>query len=216
MKKLLLSILLILSLFLIPSLASSNEYFVCVESISILKEANSTLENNIVEIKHYGDKILVNETEINDQAENSNLKYFPVLNEKNEVIGYILKSAVKKEESSIKTKLQTNAVLTKDSIVYKIQDEKFIEFVFNNEIIKLNKDCQIKVLEKFDQKNEYTYISFYYNDEILTGYVLTKNINVEGFNYYLILAIFIIVLIAATVIPIIVKNWKKHKKLANG
>ena len=87
---------------------------------------------------------------------------------------------------------------------------------YNGNNIILQKDAGIKLLNGYDKKLEYTQIAFEYENEILTGYVKTENIKINGFNYFLLIAIFLIVIIFSTIIPIVVKNWKRKKKLANG
>ena len=196
--------------------AESETYRVCVTDCNVFKEPNSALENNILEVREYGSTIKISAMEINDLNEGSNLKFYPVLDNDDFVIGYVLCSSVVSDtEQELYVKLQPNAKLNSDSEIYNLVDGEYQKLKINGQKITLSKDTNIKLLEKYDKNKTYSQISFYYENEIRTGYVLTKNIQVSGFNYYFLIAIFLIVIIASTVIPIVVKNWKKNKKSAD-
>lgn len=196
--------------------AESETYRVCVTDCNVFKEPNSALENNILEVREYGSTIKISAMEINDLNEGSNLKFYPVLDNDDFVIGYVLCSSVVSDtEQELYVKLQPNAKLNADSEIYNFIDGEYQQLKINGQEITLSKDTKIKLLEKYDKNKTYSQISFYYENEIRTGYVLTKNIQVSGFNYYFLIAIFLIVIIASTVIPIVVKNWKKNKKSAD-
>lgn len=223
-KKSLILIVLLLMLSLVGIVSSNNfvcsaeseTYRVCVTDCNVFKEPNSALENNILEVREYGSTIKISATEINDLNEGSNLKFYPVLDNDDFVIGYVLCSSVVSDtEQELYVKLQPNAKLDADSEIYNFVDGEYQKLKINGQEITLSKDTKIKLLEKYDKNKTYSQISFSYENEIRTGYVLTKNIQVSGFNYYFLIAIFLIVIIASTVIPIVVKNWKKNKKSAD-
>lgn len=223
-KKSLILIVLLLMLSLVGIVSSNNficsaeseTYRVCVTDCNVFKEPNSALENNILEVREYGSTIKISAMEINDLNEGSNLKFYPVLDNDDFVIGYVLCSSVVSDtEQELYVKLQPNAKLNADSEIYNLVDGEYQKLKINGQEITLSKDTKIKLLEKYDKNKTYSQISFSYENEIRTGYVLTKNIQVSGFNYYFLIAIFLIVIIASTVIPIVVKNWKKNKKSAD-
>lgn len=223
-KKSLILIVLLLMLSLVGIVSSNNficsaeseTYRVCVTDCNVFKEPNSALENNILEVREYGSTIKISATEINDLNEGSDLKFYPVLDNDDFVIGYVLCSSVVSDtEQELYVKLQPNAKLNADSEIYNLVDGEYQKLKINGQEITLSKDTKIKLLEKYDKNKTYSQISFSYENEIRTGYVLTKNIQVSGFNYYFLIAIFLIVIIASTVIPIVVKNWKKNKKSAD-
>lgn len=198
-------------------LAESASFRVCVSDCAIFASPNSSLTDNILEIKSYNEILKINDTLIEDLADSSNLKFYEVLDADNNIIGYVLSSAVVlNNEHELSVKLQTNAKLNKQSEIYTLKDNEYVKLNIDGTDIVLQENTEIKMLEKYDKNKTYTQISFYHNNEIVTGYVLTKNIQVSGFNYYFLIAIFLIVIIASTVIPIVVKNWKKKKKLADG
>lgn len=221
-KKLIFSLFLICLFCLIASFLTTNNFVffaeskifkVCVSDCAIFNSPNTSLENNILEIKNYGEKLKIDNTEIDDLNENSTLKFYSVLNDEDNIIGYVLSSAVIMEnENELNVKLQTNAKLNADSEIFIMSGSDYVKLEINSEKITLQKDTEIKLLEKYDKNKTYSQISFYYNDTIYSGYVLTSNIQVSGFNYYFLIAIFLIVIIGSTVIPIVVKNWKKNKK----
>ncbi len=223
-KKSLVLIVLLLMLSLVGIVSSNNFvcsaeskiYRVCVTDCNVFKEPNSVLENNILEVLKYGSKIKIGTTLIDDLNEGSNLKFYPVLDNDDFVVGYVLcSSVISDSEQELYVKFQPNAKLNADSEIYNLVDGEYQKLKINGQEITLSKDTNIKLLEKYDKNKTYSQISFSYENEIRIGYVLTKNIQVSGFNYYFLIAIFLIVIIASTVIPIVVKNWKKNKKSAD-
>lgn len=196
----------------------SNNFFVQAESLSfevctdyavIVLEPNS---ENYIKLKelNYGDEVsLISKEKISDEKTNSNLTFYKVLID-NENIGYILTNVVC-EKDSFSVKFSPNAKLCEDSEVFIKNENNFDNMKIENEIVKLEQNSNIKILEKFDKNSTYTQISFEFNNEILTGYVLTKNILVSGFNYWFLIIIFVLIIIFSTIIPIIIKNYKKKK-----
>lgn len=223
-KKSLVLIVLLLMLSLVGIVSSNNfvcsaeseTYRVCVTDCNVLKEPNSALDNNVLEVLKYGSKIKIETTLIDDLNEGSILKFYPVLDNDDFVVGYVLcSSVISDSEQELYVKFQPNAKLNADSEIYNLVDGEYQKLKINGQGITLSKDTNIKLLEKYDKNKTYSQISFSYENEIRIGYVLTKNIQVSGFNYYFLIAIFLIVIIASTVIPIVVKNWKKNKKSAD-
>lgn len=183
---------------------------------NVFTTPNSALDNNVLEVLKYGSKIKIGTTLIDDLNEGSNLKFYPVLDNDDFVVGYVLcSSVISDSEQELYVKFQPNAKLNADTEIYNFVDGEYQKLKINGQEIILNKDTNIKLLEKYDKNKTYSQISFSYENEIRTGYVLTKNIQVSGFNYYFLIAIFLIVIIASTVITIVVKNWKKNKKSAD-
>ena len=213
MKKFLFIIFLALNVCLISNnffvQAESLSFEVCVDYAVIVSEPNS---ENYVKVKdlNYGDEVkLISEAKINDEKTNSHLTFYKVLID-NENVGYILTNVVCKKDS-FSVKFSPNAKLSEISEVYVKNENNFDNMKIESEIVKLEQNSNIKILEKFDKNSTYTHISFEFNNEILTGYVLTKNILVSGFNYWVLIIIFVLFIIFSTIIPIIIKNWKKRK-----
>lgn len=206
------------NLFAIPTCFAENEsYRICTDSCSIFVQPNSSLdETNILETKVYGDIIDIDPTEILDLTAGSNLKYYPVLEGTN-IVGYVLSSTVVKSDNvELKVNFQSNAKLNAICFVYDIFGNSYNHMTYNGENIQLDKDTPIKLLNGYDKNSEYTQVSFEFDNKIITGYVKTANVKIGGFNYYFLIAIFLLFIIFSTVIPIVVKNWKKKKKLSNG
>ena len=197
--------------------AEENLYKICISDCAILLQPNTSLDNNILEIKKYGEEIKIdNTTEVVDENINSSLKFYKVLDDYNNVKGYVLTSSViSYNENSLKVKLQTNAKLKTKSEVFLLVDNEYKNLQIEEENLVLNENTEIRILEKYNNNNLYTEISFDYNNQILTGYVLTQNIQVKGFNYYFLIAIFLLIIVGSTVIPIIIKNLNKKKKLTD-
>ena len=191
------------------SFAENTEYKVCVNQTSIFSAPDVTSE--IVETLFFNDIITISDEVVNDV--NSNIKYFKVI-KNDEIFGYVISTTVSKNDR-ILYKLQTNSKINKDSDVYILNDSNYEPLKINDLEIVLKSETEVRLLEKYNPQKEYLQIAFSYKDEILTGYVKTENISVSGFNYYFLIAIFLIVIIGSTVIPIVYKNWKKHKKINN-
>lgn len=193
-------------------LAEENLYKICISDCTILLQPNTSLDNNILEVKKYGEEIKIDTIEVVDENINSSLKFYKVLDENNNIKGYVLTSAVVNiNENALKVKLQSNAKLKTKSEVFLFMDNEYKNLKIEEENLVLDENTEIRILDKYNNNNLYTEISFDYNNQILTGYVLTQNIQVKGFNYYFLIAIFLLIIVGSTVIPIIIKNWKKKK-----
>lgn len=192
--------------------ADSIEYKVILEKSAIVEVPNSSLkEENIVCYLDYNNiVILESEEEVLDQNAGSNLKYYKVVY--NNKQGYILTGSVTSvSNKNLETKLQTNGKTNTESYVYIFVNNKYEKLKIAGSEVVIKENTDIKLLEEYNSKNEYTKVSFKQNDDIISGYILTSNINVGGFNYVLVIVIFVLVIVFSTVIPIIIKNVKKKK-----
>lgn len=130
---------------------------------------------------------------------------------------YVLISNVVSEETntSLKKTLDSNAKILNDKTkVYKTAlatEENRIQIGENN--VELQQFQEIKIIDGYDKNKEFHKIMFEENGEILTGYVKTSDILVEGFNGTIILIVFIFVLIGSIVLSIVLSTRKKRKKL---
>jgi hypothetical protein len=127
--------------------------------------------------------------------------------------GYIFKSAV--IDNSIKSPeifLQTNATVTQNSSVYKLENEVF-EKVEN---ITLEKGSQVRLQEKMSSKNTYTLVSFNHNGQRLNYYVETQNLKPNGVSRAILTAItliFVSVSAGGILLGIFKRNNKSTKTL---
>ncbi|MBO4413024.1 MAG: hypothetical protein J5779_03315 [Clostridia bacterium] len=208
MKKFLIVLIVFCLCFLWPTKifvdAETEEFRVCINQTTVFAEPN--LQSEKLETLVYGTKVVAGEL-VN--GESTNLKFYEIIKDE-EVYGYVISTTIS-NENEIKYNLQPNANLNKDSQVFAGTDEE--KLIISGEEISLEAGTKIKLLEKFNTSEKYSKIAFEKDGEILTGFVLTENVHVYGFNYYFLIAIFLIVIIASTVIPIVYKNWKKHKNL---
>lgn len=206
MKKILLILIALCFCFPIAKISASaegEEFKVCINQTTIFAEPN--LESEKLETIDYGTKVLVGSLV---DGQNTNLKFYEVIKE-NSIFGYVISTTIS-NEIQVEYNLQTKATLKTESEVFaNLQEEKLVNA---GEEIILEQGTKIKLLEKYNASEKYSKIAFLKDNEILTGYVLTENISVSGFNYYFLIAIFLIVIIGSTVIPIVYKNWKKQKK----
>ncbi len=189
--------------------ADNLEYKVITDFAYIVSKPNSSNYEKITEVSKGEIIIVSDETIYNDESE-TNLKYFKVSYKEYE--GYILTSTIRKNEENFKIQFKPNAILSKESEVYILNENNYQNFVYNGENIILNTNTEIKLLSAYDKNKTYQEISFLKDNEILTGYVLTENISVSGFRYYVLIIIFVLIVVFSTVIPIVVKNWKKKRK----
>lgn len=105
--------------------------------------------------------------------------------------GYILKTNTMLNSNSSPTKkLVFNAVITKDSTIYKLKNNVFEDTFFD----KLKKDTKIKLIDGYDTTNDYTLVSFYNQDnEVVSYYIETKNIQPFGVKKSVYVAISLII-----------------------
>ncbi|MDD2227548.1 MAG: SH3 domain-containing protein [Clostridia bacterium] len=126
----------------------------------------------------------------------------------NDVSGYILTAyAMDATILSPIINLDTNASLIKDSEVYRLIDNEY-EAV---EDIKLDAETRVKVLSGYDANKPYCYTSFSLNDEILTFYIPTENIVVDGISTRAIIAITLMV--TCITIFLILYSFLRGKKV---
>ena len=81
-------------------LAESASFRVCVSDCAIFASPNSSLTDNILEIKSYNEILKINDTLIDDLADSSNLKFYEVLDADNNITVFV--SLLVKEEAIIK------------------------------------------------------------------------------------------------------------------
>lgn len=208
MKKILLILIALCFCFPIAKISASaegEEFIVCINQTTVFAEPN--LESEKLETINYKTKVVVGNLV---DGQNTNLKFYEIIRE-DSVLGYVISTTIS-NENQVEYNLQTNATLKAESEVFaNLEEEKLLVC---GEEIHLEQGTKIKLLQKYNSSEKYSKIAFLNEDEILTGYVLTENISVSGFNYYFLIAIFLIVIIGSTVIPIVYKNWKKQKKNA--
>lgn len=103
--------------------------------------------------------------------------------------GYILKAyCVDSANAPLKTFLDTNAKLNSNSPTFELVNKQYQQTQ-----ITLPAQTKIKILNGYNVNTSHTLISFEYNGEILTQYVETKNIQIEGIQTRQIVAIMLIV-----------------------
>ena len=213
MKKFFIAVILILCLFSTSNIncvyAENCEYKVITDFAYIVSQPNSSNFEKLAEVSKGEILTIIDETIYNDQTETS-LTYFKV--SYNETEGYILANTVRKNDENFKINFKPNAIVNKESEVYIKTEDNYQNFVYNGEKIILESNTEIKLLSVYDKNKTYQEISFLKDNEILTGYVLTENISVSGFRYYVLIIIFVLIIVFSTVIPIVVKNWKKKRK----
>ena len=213
MKKFFIAVILILCLFSTSNIncvcAENYNYKVITDFAYIVSQPNSSNFEKLAEVSKGEILTIIDETIYNDQTE-TNLTYFKV--SYNETEGYILTNTVRKNDENFKINFKPNAIVNKESEVYIKTEDNYQNFVYNGEKIILESNTEIKLLSAYDKNKTYQEISFLKDNEILTGYVLTENISVSGFRYYVLIIIFVLIIVFSTVIPIVVKNWKKKRK----
>lgn len=129
--------------------------------------------------------------------------------------GYVLKSQTL--DSTVKSpakKLVANAKVKNDNS--KIYTYDYAEDKYNPVTdIVLNKGTDVRILDGYDKNKTYTFISFVNQDnEIVSYYIETTNLEVSGVSYTVIVAIIILISCAGIVGAIFGVKLKKSKKKA--
>lgn len=196
-------------------------YFFLVLCVCFINFNNGNLFAESIEIK-----IIVNNCSIYQKADISSSIYQITIPHKtvlmaeeyNEMFyavnyqstnGYILKScAMLNSNSSPTKKLVFNAVLTKDSALYKLNGGNYE----NTYLDVLKKNTEVQLVDGFNKSNTYTLVS-YYNDknEILTYYIETKNIQVYGVKKSVFIAISLIIFSVSIFFILFGTKLKKQK-----
>lgn len=98
---------------------------------------------------------------------------------------FIFKEMVIDNNNKSPTKLlDTNAITVRLSALYSKKDN---EYILQEKQLKMN--TKIKVLNGYDKQTKFTQISFQENGQVLTYFIKTKDIKVEGINYTVIITI---------------------------
>ncbi len=123
---------------------------------------------------------------------------------------YVLKAhTLDNQINSPEKSLDYNATIKNDDSFLYTYDTNTKTYTKTN--ISLKKDTKVRILDGYDKNKEYTYIS-YQNEsgEILSYYIETENLKVNGINYSVIVAIS--TLITCVIIISIVFGIKGRKK----
>ena len=119
------------------------------------------------------------------------------------------------EYKSLQKRLDYNAVVKTDNAkIYKLNPNTNN---YEETNITLSKDKKIRILDNGYEKNkEYTYISFYSNDnQIVSYYIKTADIHADGISYTIIAACLTLFACASIVLILLGIKGKKKKKLKN-
>ena len=77
----------------------------------------------------------------------------------------------------------------------------------------MNKDTKVRILDGYNKKKEFTYISFYdSNDDIVSYYIKTSDLSVNGVNYSLIIGIISLISCISVILIVFGIKGKKKKK----
>ncbi len=128
-------------------------------------------------------------------------------------IAYVLKShTLDSTINSPEKKLDYNAQIKNDNSVLYTYDTNSKTYIETN--ITLNKDTKVRILDGYDKNKEFTCISYQNKDgDIVSYYIKTENLKVNGINYSVIVAISTLIT-CAIIISIVfgIKGRKKHQK----
>lgn len=129
-------------------------------------------------------------------------------------VGYVLKAhTLDSSISSPEKRLDTNATIKNDNVILYTYDQ--ITKTYKNTDITLKSNTGVRILDGYDKKKEYTYISYQNDDgEILSYYIKTSDLSVKGVNYSVIIAISTLVTCVA-ILGIVFGIWGKKKKKKN-
>ena len=124
--------------------------------------------------------------------------------------GYVLKAhTLDNSITSPEKSLDDNAKIKNDNTkVFELVGEEYVE----TNII-LSKGEKIRILDGYDSSKTYHYISFIKDENIVSYYVKTENIEVSGINYTIIVAVMTLITCASVLSIVLgIKAKKKRKK----
>lgn len=87
-----------------------------------------------------------------------------------------------------------------------------VENSYNTIKTKLKKDHQIRILDGYDSKKEFTLISYEIDDTIYTHYIKTADIHANGVNKSIIISISLIISCVSIILVLFGSNLKKKRK----
>lgn len=106
----------------------------------------------------------------------------------------------------IESILDTNAIITRESNVYIKYGTQYTQVSG----ITLSENTRVKLLSGADGTSEYSFITFSADGELLTYYVLSDNIDADGFPLRTLIALMLIVTCVA--LFLIIYTFYKNKK----
>lgn len=136
-------------------------------------------------------------------------QFCKIIQYKNAVDAYILKDCIAQNSTQITTKPNFNAQTNCQCKVYFKDGENYAESE-----ITLSKTQRICLYEGYNSKKDFNAISFVYNNEVMYGYIQSKNINPDGVDP----AIITVIVVASSIIGILfaflfIKRHTKKKKI---
>ncbi len=202
-------------LIFIPTISSvdaeTSKVKVSVSSCAVLDSPNETA--NVLLTATFGD-----EFEVVGTATTGELMFFQVKIPNSETNGWILKNAVSDaNSSSLEKTLDPNAKTLNENVkVFSTKQlENGSEIIISGQPVLLKQFQEVKIVEEYNKNNDSTKIMFEFENQILTGYIKTSDLVVEGFNGTIILVVFIFILVISIVVSIITTTRKKRKKNKN-
>lgn len=209
--------MIICSLFFLGSnFASSFAYATNIPSqikttltTNIYEQAN--IKSNIIKQLETGVVLNVDTEFLNDTFYKISI-YNIVENSQETDFGYVMKAhCLDASINSPQKQLDYNAKIKNDNAYVFAYDQ--ITNSYNKINISLNKNTKIKILDGYDKNKTYTYISFYNeDDDIVSYYVKTTDISVDGINYSVIVAISTLITCAVIISIVFGLKGKKRKK----
>lgn len=203
-------------LFLGSNFASSFAYATNIPSqikttltTNIYEQAN--IKSNIIKQLETGVVLNVDTAFLNDTFYKISI-YNIVENSQETDFGYVMKAhCLDASINSPQKQLDYNAKIKNDNAYVFEYDQ--ITNSYNKVNISLNKNTKIKILDGYDKNKTYTYISFYNeDDDIVSYYVKTTDISVDGINYSVIVAISTLITCAVIISIVFGLKGKKRKK----
>ena len=186
---------------------TTNQVVVIFNSSTIFKEASSSSE--VVDEVLFGTNLVLEDENL---FYDGTVSFYKVNN--NGKIGYIVSNAVIKETEFLEKKLDPNAKIIKKNVNIYVDknDSEESKLKIDGKEVVLKQYQEVKIIDGYDKNKEYNKIMFELDGKILTGYVKSENLIVEGFNGTIILVIFIFLLVVSIIVSIILTTRKKRKK----
>lgn len=184
---------------------NTNDTFVVTGNFATVFEMPYFASEKLTTIKH--------NTEIKLEIENSKPKeynagtyvFYKVIEYQN-LEGYIFADLVTPKQNVITSIPNFNGQTNSKCNVYFLQDNNFVE-----SDITLDDNQRIFLYQGFNSKKEYNAIAFVNDNQVLYGYLKTKNIDPDGINPIIIACICVIIAVLGIIFTWLFMKNKKIK-----
>lgn len=186
---------------------TENVYVVVANRASIFEfpDFNST---QLGVLNHKDEVVLEFENGLPKQYSLQSFFFYKVLESKQNIEGYVFADLVVPKSTMPTAIPKYNAKTNNACILFFKEDNNFAQST-----IALKKDTQIFLYEGFNNKLEYTAVSFVHENEVLYGYIKTEFVSPNGVNPAIIYSLIVIMALLGIIFAWIFMKKKKVGKI---